>query len=893
MPGRRLRPKSQVAGFGRGIHRYRLAVMHRALQQQAAQRRFDLFLNGPLQRTRAVMRVVARAHQIGARSIGEFERDVTVRQARPQAPKLDLDDLFQVLLGKRVEHDGLVHAVQELRPEMAPHLVQNGRFHALVPLAAEAVMPGRPPVKNALASDIGGHDHDGVLEIHGAALPVGEAPVIQHLQHHVEHIVVRLFDFVEQHHRVRPAAHRFGQLSALFVTHVSGRRPDQPRHRVLLLVLGHVELDHGVLVVEQVFGQRARQFGLAHAGGPEKDEAADRPVGIVQARPRANHGFRHRRHRLILPHHPLVKLGFQVQQLVHLAFQQLGHGNPGPAAHHFGDILLVHLFLDEPGLSLLLRKTVGVFLQLALQRSQLAVFQLGGAIEIVLPLRPLDFHLGLLHLLAKLAQAFDRVFLALPARGQGVGLGLEIRQFFLQLGQPLFGSRILFLAQGLALDFELHDAPPRLIQLRGHGIDLRAQPRGRFIHQVDRLVRQKPFRNVAVGEYRGRHQRRVLDAHAVMHFVALLQPAQNRNGVLYRGLVHQHRLEPALEGRILLDVLAVFVQRGGADAVELAARQHGLKQVAGVHRALRLTRAHYRVQLVDEQDDFTGRFLHLLQHCLETFLEFAAVLGARDQRAHVERHDALVLEPLRDIAANDPLAQTFDDCRLSDARLADQHRVVLGPPREHLDDAADLFVAPDHRIELALCRQLRQVAPIALQRLVGALGVLGSDALVAAHLAQRLHQPFAVEAEFLQQPARRAAVLDGGQQHVLHRDVLVLELARFVIRIGQQAIQAARDVHLVRPAGWAGDLGHPLELGFHPARKRLYLDSCLGQDGRSEPALLLQQGGQKMFDVDLLVAVAYRFTLRRPDPFLELLREPIDVHTSLCSRNRRHPVHLA
>ena len=63
-----------------------------------------------------------------------------------------------------------------------------------------------------------------------------------------------------------PAAHGFGQLAGLVVADVSGRRADHPRHRVLLLVLGHVDPDHRLLVVEQELGERARQLGLADAG---------------------------------------------------------------------------------------------------------------------------------------------------------------------------------------------------------------------------------------------------------------------------------------------------------------------------------------------------------------------------------------------------------------------------------------------------------------------------------------------------------------------------------------------------------------------------------------------------------------------------------------------------
>ena len=66
--------------------------------------------------------------------------------------------------------------------------------------------------------------------------------------------------------------------------------------------------------------------------------------------------------------------------------------------------------------------------------------------------------------------------------------------------------------------------------------------------------------------------------------------------------------------------------------------------------------------------------------------------------------DALVLQPLGHVAADDALRQPFDDRGLADAGLADQHRVVLGAARQHLDDAADLLVAADDRVELALAR---------------------------------------------------------------------------------------------------------------------------------------------------------------------------------------------
>ena len=199
-----------------------------------------------------------------------------------------------------------------------------------------------------------------------------------------------------------------------------------------------------------------------------------------------------------------------------------------------------------------------------------------------------------------------------------------------------------------------------------------------------------------------------------------------------------HRLEAALERGVLLDVLAVLVERGRADGVQLAARQHRLEHVRGVERAFGRAGADHGVQLVDEEDDLALRLDDFLEHRLQPLLELAAVLRAGDERAHVERDDPLVLQPFGHVAADDALGQAFDDGGLADAGLADEHGVVLGAARQHLDDAAHFLVAADHRIELALARQLGEVAAVLLERLVLALGILIGHALVAANRRERL-----------------------------------------------------------------------------------------------------------------------------------------------------------
>ena len=50
----------------------------------------------------------------------------------------------------------------------------------------------------------------------------------------------------------------------------------------------------------------------------------------------------------------------------------------------------------------------------------------------------------------------------------------------------------------LLLDLELHDVPLDLVDLGRHGVDLHAEPRGRLVDQVDRLVGQEAVGDVAV-----------------------------------------------------------------------------------------------------------------------------------------------------------------------------------------------------------------------------------------------------------------------------------------------------------------------------------------------------------------------------------------------------------
>ena len=198
----------------------------------------------------------------------------------------------------------------------------------------------------------------------------------------------------------------------------------------------------------------------------------------------------------------------------------------------------------------------------------------------------------------------------------------------------------------------------------------------------------------------------------MVHFVALLEPAQDCDGVVHRRLADEDLLEPSLESGVLFDVLAVLIQRGRTDQAQFAAREQWLDHVARVHRTFARPGAHDGVQLVDETDHFALGVLDLLEDGLEALFELAAILRSRHHGREVEGDQSAIAQGLGHVAFDDALGQTLDDGGLAHARFADQNGVVLRSTREHLDDATNLVVAADHRVELARPREGGEVPTV-------------------------------------------------------------------------------------------------------------------------------------------------------------------------------------
>ena len=342
--------------------------------------------------------------------------------------------------------------------------------------------------------------------------------------------------------------------------------------------------------------------------------------------------------------------------------------------------------------------------------------------EVAVALRLLQLDARGIQLFLYLGLGADLVLFRLPALGQLRGLLFEVRELLFQLAEPVLRRRVLLFLQCLALDLELDDAPVEILDFFGLGLDLHADSARRFVHQVDGLVGQEAVGDVAIAERRGRDERAVGDAHAMVKLVLLLEAAQDRDSIGNARLADENGLEAPLQRCVLLDIFAILIERGRADAVQLAARQRRLQQIAGVHRPFGLPGADERVHLVDEQDDLARGLLHVVEHALQALLELAAIFRAGDHCAEVERQQALVLDAVGHVAVGDAQGEALGDGGLADARLADQYGIVLGPACEDLNRAADFLVAADDGIELALACSLGEVAGIFLQRVVAVFG---------------------------------------------------------------------------------------------------------------------------------------------------------------------------
>ena len=211
--------------------------------------------------------------------------------------------------------------------------------------------------------------------------------------------------------------------------------------------------------------------------------------------------------------------------------------------------------------------------------------------------------------------------------------------------------------------------------------------------------------------------------------------------------------------------------------------------------------------------------LQLADDALQALLEIAAILGARDQRTHVERIDGAVRQHIGDFALDDHARQSFRNRRFSYAGLTDIQRIVLAAPAQDLDGALDLERAADQRIDLAVLRELVEIGGVLVERAAAftvAIGAFAAGFFLGGLLLGDLRQAVRDEVDHVEardlgaiQQVNRVALLlaEDGDEHIGDADFFLARGLHMEHGTLQDSLEAERRLHfavfVVRQA-WRG-----------------------------------------------------------------------------------------
>ena len=133
----------------------------------------------------------------------------------------------------------------------------------------------------SLCRSVAGEDDDAVAEVDLAAFRVVHAALVEDLEEELEDVGMGLFDFVQQHDRVRPATDGFGEHATFAITHIARGRTLERRDGVGFLELRHGDGDHVLFAAVKNVGEGDSGFRLADTAGAYEHEHANGLDGIV------------------------------------------------------------------------------------------------------------------------------------------------------------------------------------------------------------------------------------------------------------------------------------------------------------------------------------------------------------------------------------------------------------------------------------------------------------------------------------------------------------------------------------------------------------------------------------------------------------------------------------
>ena len=128
-----------------------------------------------------------------------------------------------------------------------------------------------------------------------------------------------------------------------------------------------------------------------------------------------------------------------------------------------------------------------------------------------------------------------------------------------------------------------------------------------------------------------------------------------------------------------------------------------------------------------------------IQDSFDTLLIFSFVLCTCHERTHIQAEEPAD-KRCGDISTCDPLSKPLRNSRLSYSRFTDQYRVIFRSPAQNPDDAPNLVIAADDRVEFALLSQSGQVDSVFGKRIEPCFCALAFNSSVAANLLDRTRE---------------------------------------------------------------------------------------------------------------------------------------------------------
>jgi hypothetical protein len=164
-------------------------------------------------------------------------------------------------------------------------------------------------------------------------------------------------------------------------------------------------------------------------------------------------------------------------------------------------------------------------------------------------------------------------------------------------------------------------------------------------------------------------------------------------------------MEAPCECRIVLDVRFVLIERRRGDHPNFTPRQDRLEDGRRIRgRTESGSGTDHRMGLIDEEHEIRMLF-DLADHALYPVLEHAPQHRAGDHRIHLQIDDLALAESHRNGVRLefDPSGEPFDDSRLADSWLADQHDGVgTIAVAKDLEDLLNLAIPAVHRRDFVL-----------------------------------------------------------------------------------------------------------------------------------------------------------------------------------------------